>query len=83
MSRFEQAKQIVSGLTNYLKMKANVSNSEIEEIQRKRFAICIECEFRNKEKNTCNLCGCFLVVKTRSLEASCPEKYWTKIDLKR
>ena len=79
MDKLEQAKQIAEGLTNFLKMKAHISDPEIEDIQRKRFAVCLACEFRKAEKNTCSLCGCLLELKTRALAASCPKAYWKEI----
>lgn len=79
MDKFKQAKQIASGLTNYLRMKANISNSDIEEMQNKRFSVCFQCEFRNTVKNTCNSCGCALDLKTRAPGASCPEKFWSEV----
>lgn len=79
MDKLKQAKQIASGLTNFLKMKANIADKDVETLQKKRYSVCIECPMKNKEKDTCILCGCFLPFKTRSLESSCPENHWVEI----
>lgn len=31
-----------------------------------RMSVCSACEHHNRRDNTCNLCGCFLDLKTRS-----------------
>lgn len=79
MDRLKQAKQIASGLTNYLKVKAMIADPEVETLQKKRYAVCLECPNRNPEKDICLVCGCFLPFKTRALEASCPEEHWVSI----
>lgn len=79
MSRFEQAKEIAVGATNYLKMKANIADAEIESLQRKRYDVCFSCEHRIRQTDTCGLCGCYLKMKTRSPESSCPAGHWQRI----
>jgi hypothetical protein len=35
MNKFEEAIQIAKGVTNFLRMKANIANNDIEELQKK------------------------------------------------
>jgi len=30
----------------------------------KRFRVCVSCEYRNEKENVCDVCGCFLDLKT-------------------
>ena len=30
----------------------------------KRFRVCVMCEYRNEKENVCDVCGCFLDLKT-------------------
>jgi hypothetical protein len=45
MNKFEEAIQIAKGVTNFLRMKANIANNDIEELHKRRYA---RCEFRNQ-----------------------------------
>lgn len=76
MDRFQQAKQIAAGATNLIRLQLNLHDHDVEDIHRKRFAVCLQCPNRDAELNSCQVCGCFLAIKTRSMESSCPEKYW-------
>jgi hypothetical protein len=44
MNRFEEAIQIAKGVTNFLEW--NIANNDIEELQKKRYAVCLACEFQ-------------------------------------
>jgi predicted nucleic acid-binding protein len=48
MNKFEEAIQIAKGVTNFLRMKANIANNDIEELHKRRYAVCKVCEFRNQ-----------------------------------
>jgi len=50
-------------------------NPKIEEIAKKRIAICIDCDKLNK-KNYCKLCGCYMPAKTKSPKSHCRDKKW-------
>jgi hypothetical protein len=39
MNKFEEAIQIAKGVTNFLRMKANIAN-DIEELHKRRYAVC-------------------------------------------
>jgi predicted nucleic acid-binding protein len=47
MNKFEEAIQI-ERVTNFLRMKANIANNDIEELHKRRYAVCKVCEFRNQ-----------------------------------
>jgi len=41
-----------------------------------RLKVCSECPHLKKLARQCDLCGCFLDLKTKLLEASCPINKW-------
>jgi hypothetical protein len=45
-------------------MKANIANNDIEELHKRRYAVCKVCEFRNPDNDKCNSCGCPLQLRT-------------------
>jgi hypothetical protein len=46
-----------------------------KEQAQERYAICMTCEKLTKIK-TCELCGCFVIGKTKILKEKCPEGKW-------
>ena len=44
-----------------------------------RYQICLQCEHLNKFWKFCNLCGCFMPLKTKLRWAECPDEpaRWT------
>jgi hypothetical protein len=53
-----------------------------ENISALRFAICKSCDDFNKTLNTCKICNCFMQVKTKLAESSCPVKRWSAVEEK-
>lgn len=47
-----------------------------EKLHKARLTICSECERFFKPTKTCKECGCFMIVKTRLKNASCPLLKW-------
>lgn len=47
-----------------------------EEMEKSRREICNSCPEYNKENDKCKACGCFLGLKVRNENASCPLKKW-------
>lgn len=47
-----------------------------EEISRARLAVCEQCPEFQRIARMCKLCGCFLDLKTKLLQASCPADKW-------
>lgn len=41
-----------------------------------RMAICKECEHYRNESQTCEMCGCFMPLKTASANMRCPIDKW-------
>lgn len=41
-----------------------------------RKSICDSCEYKEKVLNRCKLCGCFLALKQRHKQSSCPIMKW-------
>jgi len=48
---------------------------DLEEIN-KRISICESCEYFIKITKQCSKCGCFMKLKTRLTDASCPIGRW-------
>lgn len=74
-NKLEQAKQILEGFSNLVKSKVGLTSDELENLAKKRFAICKECPQLSK-KDTCKVCGCYMPAKTKSKRSECPEKHW-------
>ena len=47
-----------------------------EDVQKNRLSICENCPRLIKLTKTCRECGCFMVLKTKLSEASCPLGKW-------
>lgn len=47
-----------------------------DELSRERLKVCEECPHFKRLARQCELCGCFLDLKTKLLEASCPINKW-------
>ena len=46
------------------------------ELATERLKVCHDCPQYRKMTHQCDLCGCFLDLKTKLLEASCPADKW-------
>jgi len=55
-----------------------VKSPEVEEIAKKRAIICACCS-KLKNNNQCDVCGCYVPAKVRSLKSSCPIKKWDMV----
>jgi hypothetical protein len=51
-----------------------------EEVHQKRMSICKSCENFNKKNTTCNICGCFLEIKTHWALEQCPAFKWGPVN---
>jgi len=66
-----ELEEIYSGWKNYI-----FPNKETEELAKKRISICFSCTNYKQKINRCNICGCFMPAKVRSINSSCPLKKW-------
>lgn len=41
-----------------------------------RLSKCNRCEYIHSDKKTCNLCGCFIIAKTKLETEKCPAGKW-------
>ena len=41
-----------------------------------RLEICKKCEFFDQEKMSCSQCGCYMQIKSRMPDATCPLGKW-------
>ena len=62
--------EIYNGWKNYV-----FPSPEVEEIAKKRIAVCVDCREFNKSK-VCNLCGCYMPAKVRSIKSKCKLNLW-------
>ena len=47
-----------------------------EEIQKERMDLCLACEILMPITKICKKCGCFMEIKTKLMEATCPIGKW-------
>jgi hypothetical protein len=57
-------------------LKGKLPAAAAEDLTKERLKICAQCEYFGKLANQCKLCGCFMDVKARLLEAECPMEKW-------
>jgi ribosomal protein L32 len=46
------------------------------DVAKRRLDICKSCEHYFTPTTTCKKCGCFMIAKTKLLDASCPIGKW-------
>lgn len=64
-------KSIYHGYKNLI-----IEDKEFEPLYKDRYSICLTCP--SNKVGICNLCGCVLKAKTRSLEEDCPHPNGSK-----
>jgi hypothetical protein len=47
-----------------------------DELKNERLKVCEECPSFKKLARQCDLCGCFMDLKAKILQASCPAGKW-------
>ena len=47
-----------------------------QHIQQNRLRICEQCDFYIKLTQQCKKCGCFMKIKTKLKNATCPLQKW-------
>jgi len=62
--------EIFKGWKNYM-----FPNKDIEEIAKTRMEICIGCD-KLSDRNYCDICGCYMPAKVRSIKSKCDDKKW-------
>ena len=62
--------EIYSGWKNYA-----FPNQMVENEAKKRIEICVKCIELSK-RNICNVCGCYMPAKVRSLKSKCELNKW-------
>jgi hypothetical protein len=58
---------------DFLKTSTSYAQPELEA---ERYSQCQSCEHLRKKTNQCKLCGCFMKLKVKLLEAECPIGKW-------
>lgn len=46
----------------------------------RRYNICKECEFFIKKTRQCNICKCFMPIKTKISITKCPKNKWGTVE---
>jgi hypothetical protein len=72
---------IMQGWKN-LAFPAEEAKIFLQELEDRRLAICMDCEFGEKDitlLSTCNDCGCFLKAKARCTDCACPQLKWLAV----
>ena len=62
--------EIYNGWKNYA-----FPSEKVEELAKTRVKLCVECD-KLKKNNTCGICGCFMLAKTKLKHMSCPKGFW-------
>lgn len=57
---------VINEIKHYLAEKLIIKEQVDTETADWRFDICLKCDKRNEDENTCTVCGCFLDLKTSS-----------------
>lgn len=47
-----------------------------DELARERLKVCAECEDFRRLARQCSLCNCFMDLKAKVLDSSCPKNLW-------
>ena len=47
-------------------------------VHNERMEICVGCDRFDANKQTCDLCGCYMPVKTAMANMRCPQDLWTE-----
>jgi len=77
---WKNRKQIMEGVKNSI-----IRDAFVEQVATERREICNACVRKDNEGSSCvvpgtqpccNLCGCSLAFKTRSLSSECPDLRW-------
>jgi len=67
--RKSRAQRIIEGWGNYI-----FRTPETEAVAKRRAEICATCNENKKE--WCQVCGCYIPAKVRSMAEECPKKLW-------
>ena len=80
MSVTDQAQSFFSSMYNHM---ATGFQSVDKAIKKQRLSICKECEHFSEKNSKCNLCGCFLKIKTSWASEECPIGLWKAVTEKK
>lgn len=71
-------REIIRGYFLWIRYKVDKSyRNEINEEANRKISICETCEYFNNHLRICNLCGCFMDIKTKSADNSgCYANKW-------
>lgn len=64
---------IINMMWDLVRGKLKLASSSVA---KERYSICKQCPIRNPKLNTCTICGCYMPIKTKLKDASCPAGEW-------
>lgn len=76
------AKKAVNISSSIVKYVTSGMRQVEEEKRKERFDICVSCDRYNSENKTCLECGCYVEIKTRWPQESCPLQKWGAEEIK-
>jgi hypothetical protein len=53
----------------------------VDDVQKERMSICLQCPRLIKATRQCKECGCFMDAKTKLFDAECPLGKWNNVDI--
>lgn len=79
-SMFQQASGFINSAKDVIGgVMAGEGLKVTEEVYNERMALCMSCEFLEKEHVRCTKCGCFMKVKSAFKKTYCPVGKWNAI----
>ncbi len=57
-------------------LRGKLPRAASEDLAKERLKVCDECEYFARLARQCKLCGCFMDLKSKLLEAECPTQKW-------
>ena len=70
---FDKIQNLAGSIFSHVSNSFENVNSDIK---LQRLSICNSCEFLDKDSKSCNVCGCFVEVKTSWASEKCPIDKW-------
>jgi len=82
MNKLQEKMKQVKAAANELWEKNFAKYKVSDEIQKERLNICLDCKHLKPTINQCQLCGCFMNMKTWMPDQKCPIDKWGKVEIK-
>jgi hypothetical protein len=67
--------KLIKRITSFFKALAHWKEADVN-LRTSRLLACFGCDKLDVKKDVCRECGCFVRIKARSQNESCPLGYW-------